>query len=70
MHFLNVQIKRKMRGRKDLGISFWGGGFGCHYSYKKVYATRCDVEGAERESVSCVKCHIGGQRAIAIEAVY
>jgi hypothetical protein len=31
------------------------------YSYKEIYVTCCDVEGAESKSVAYVVCHVGGQ---------
>jgi hypothetical protein len=31
------------------------------YSYKEIYATCCNVEGAESKSVAYVGCHVGGQ---------
>jgi hypothetical protein len=31
------------------------------YSYKEIYATCCDVEGAKSKSVAYVTYHVGGQ---------
>ncbi len=52
---------REKNEREKRFEDFFFGILVSQYSYKEIYATCCDAEGAESESVAYVTCHVGGQ---------